>query len=194
MAGVHPLAKSAFSVSGGSGLYDRARPSYPPDAISQIIKVLPSAASVVELGSGTGIFTRAFLDALADARTANVSKWTAVEPAEGMRQGFKEKVIDARGGKDKITLACVPGSFDSIPVADASANLVVAAQAFHWVGRDQSFQEAAMASPLQHTKIFASHSLTRTISETSLASWSPAVTLLLFGTSRTVAQQHGLRS
>ncbi|GAA5867860.1 hypothetical protein JCM3774_005887 [Rhodotorula dairenensis] len=122
------FAKANFSKSGSSGLYDRARPDYPTEAIETILSTLPTSAEgrgahAVELGAGTGLFTRGFLK----AAQGRVAKLTAVEPSEGMRQGFVNKLEK----QDEVEVECVDGLFDKIPVDDASADL-----AFHWVGHD----------------------------------------------------------
>lgn len=76
---VDPLV--AFSLSGRSGLYDRARPRFPLAALDTIFTQAGAAAplEIVELGSGTGIFSRAMIDRLVDTSVSI----TCVEPAEG---------------------------------------------------------------------------------------------------------------
>ncbi|GAA5983719.1 hypothetical protein JCM10908_000393 [Rhodotorula pacifica] len=133
------FAKDNFSKSGSSGLYDRARPDYPQEAIQAILSSLPSrsstkGANVLELGAGTGLFTRGLLKAAAAQRPGQIAKVTAVEPSEGMRTGFLSKLDP--NGYGGIEVECVDGLFDKIPAEDASADLVVIAQAFHWVGHD----------------------------------------------------------
>ncbi|GAA6006844.1 hypothetical protein JCM10207_009113 [Rhodosporidiobolus poonsookiae] len=146
------FAKTNFSKSGASGLYDRARPSYPAEAISHLLSTLPTtSATVVELGAGTGLFTRAFLSAATSSSSptqAKVGKLVAVEPSEGMREGFAKGIrgMDgfvpaALGGEGLlgsvggVEVWIKDGAFESVPEADASADLLVIAQAFHWSGR-----------------------------------------------------------
>lgn len=127
-----PSPSSADSLSppsrpGASGLYDRARPDYPLEAIDRILASLPNqqqqGAHVVELGAGTGLFTRGFLARAATADNAGrVKRLTAVEPSEGMREGFEKKLEGLEG--TGIELAVVDGLFDRIPAPDASADLV----------------------------------------------------------------------
>ncbi|SCV71816.1 BQ2448_4510 [Microbotryum intermedium] len=130
------FAKDNFNQSGGSGLYDASRPTYPKQAIKDILAQLPNRSTVVELGAGTGIFTRNFIDAVSTGAGGNkaIEKWIAVEPSEGMRKGFKDKW----DGKSGVQMECVDGLFDEISVEDAKADLVCIAQAFHWVGSDGS--------------------------------------------------------
>ncbi|BGO99658.1 hypothetical protein NBRC10513v2_003885 [Rhodotorula toruloides] len=141
------FAKENFSKSGASGLYDRARPSYPPSAISHILSTLPfpsspsNRATIVELGSGTGLFTRALLSH-PDTR-GKVKKIVCVEPSEGMREGFEKATLGGAFGwagqgegveEGGVEVECVEGTFEDVPVGDGSEDMVVCAQAFHWTG------------------------------------------------------------
>jgi len=122
--GVHDIARSGFG-NGTNDLYDRARPSYPSDALKYIRQEFATSGSldIVEIGSGTGIFTRALL---AHPDWANaVGKITAVEPSEGMRTIFTKSVQDDR-------VSCQNGSFENTGIPNHFADLVVVAQAFHW--------------------------------------------------------------
>ncbi|GAA96953.1 uncharacterized protein L969DRAFT_96844 [Mixia osmundae IAM 14324] len=143
---VHALAKSAFSASGKSGLYDRARPSYPIEAIGEIFKLLAGRkhASLIELGPGTGIFTRMLLhppNEVGLTASGHIGSILAVEPAEGMRQDFERNTHAPQG----IELSIKDGSFTEIPAEDSSADAVVIAQAFHWAHPhyDASIKEIA---------------------------------------------------
>jgi SAM-dependent methyltransferase len=69
----------------------------------------------VDLGSGTGKFTRA-IERLGAARVA-------VEPTAGMRRVFAEAVP---------TVPVLDGTAEAIPLPDRFADAVVSAQAFHW--------------------------------------------------------------
>ncbi|KAF3931317.1 hypothetical protein ABW19_dt0204707 [Dactylella cylindrospora] len=148
----HPLASSAFTTSGSSGLYDRARPSYPPETLNHVFNALHQSyqsrpdkdsgngLNIVELGAGTGIFTRVLLSPPAGVDTQNVSinKLLAVEPSVGMRQGFRdatEKIgikVGDKGVEGEELVQAIDGTFDNIPVQDGWADAVIIAQAFHW--------------------------------------------------------------
>jgi len=121
---VHPQAQSGFSTS-TSDFYDKVRPSYPAEALSFIRKSLGEKGdlNVVEIGSGTGIFTRALL--AHPEWSPSVKALRAVEPSEGMRSTFAKMVNDER-----VTLT--EGTFDHTGVDDQWANVIVIAQAFHW--------------------------------------------------------------
>lgn len=103
-------------VAGASGLYDRARPSYPQPALDKIVSLLPRNARVVELGAGTGLFTRGLLA----SGQGKIDELVAVEPSQGMRHSFNDKLRDTAGTK----VECVDGLFDKIPVEDSSADAV----------------------------------------------------------------------
>ncbi|CEQ39491.1 SPOSA6832_01033 [Sporobolomyces salmonicolor] len=111
-------------LTGASGLYDRARPTYPEPALQKILSLLPPSAAVVELGAGTGLFSRGLLNA-ALAKPGSVSEWLAVEPSEGMRVGFEKKLPEVAALEGSgLQVAIVDGLFDKIPVEDGKADLV----------------------------------------------------------------------
>ncbi|KAL0570249.1 hypothetical protein V5O48_011711 [Marasmius crinis-equi] len=121
---VHNLAEKGFG-KGTNELYDRARPSYQSDALSYIKSNVrgESPCNVVELGSGTGIFTRALL-AHPDWAN-NLKALKAIEPSGGMRDVFSQTVKD-----DRVSVH--EGTFDTTGVEDGWADIVIIAQAFHW--------------------------------------------------------------
>jgi SAM-dependent methyltransferase len=104
--------------------YERGRPGWPADAID--VAELPGAATVLDLGAGTGKLTR-----LLDAQFAQV---VAVEPSEPMRQAL----IEHCPGVEALT-----GTGQEIPVADGSVDAVFAAQAFHWFDEPGAIAEIA---------------------------------------------------
>ncbi|KAF8580883.1 S-adenosyl-L-methionine-dependent methyltransferase [Ramaria rubella] len=132
MSRVHDMAQNGFG-KGTNELYDRARPSYPAPALQAIRSAMDSAPpyNVLELGAGTGIFTRAFL-AHSEWSSA-IRELRAVEPSEGMRAQFSKTIHNPR-------VSIKDGTFDSTHIPDSWANLIVVvalwiiriAQAFHW--------------------------------------------------------------
>jgi SAM-dependent methyltransferase len=104
-------------------LYDRARPGYPPDAVGWMLG--NTACDVVDLGAGTGIFSR--LVASLGHRV------TAVEPDPEMRAQLATS--------DTITV--LAGSAEAIPLPDRSAGAVVAAQSLHWFDNHDARGEIA---------------------------------------------------
>jgi SAM-dependent methyltransferase len=95
----------------------------------------PTARDVVDLGAGTGIFSR--LVASLGHRV------TAVEPDPGMRAQLATS----------DTVAALEGSAEAIPLPDASVGAVVAAQAFHWF--DNHDARAEIARVLADGGVFA---------------------------------------
>ncbi|THU96520.1 S-adenosyl-L-methionine-dependent methyltransferase [Dendrothele bispora CBS 962.96] len=121
---VHSLAAQGFG-QGTNELYDRARPSYQPVVISHIKAALRSDSklNIVEIGAGTGIFTRALL-AHPEWKDA-IAQLKAVDPSSGMREVFAKTVTDER-----VTVQ--EGTFDNTGVEDGWADVIIIAQAFHW--------------------------------------------------------------
>jgi len=120
---VHTIAQTGFGKA--NELYDRARPTYPASALSAIHSALISSPpfNVLEVGVGTGIFTRAFL--AHPECSSTLHELRAVEPSEGMRTQFSRTIDDPR-------VSVREGTFEQTHVPDGWADLVVVAQAFHW--------------------------------------------------------------
>jgi SAM-dependent methyltransferase len=102
-------------------VYERSRPSYPMAALAELADALPLQAgrTVVDLGAGTGKFTR--LLALTGAEV------TAVEPVAEMRERLAELLPG---------ISVTAGTAEATGLPDCCADAVVAAQSWHW------FQEA----------------------------------------------------
>ena len=97
-----------------SGDYSRFRPSYPEAAIDWLFERC-GPKHVLDVGAGTGIFTRALL-----RRFHSIA---AVEPNADMRCEF----VQALPG-----ITCSGGTGEATGFPDASFDLITAAQAFHW--------------------------------------------------------------
>jgi len=106
--------------------YNASRPGYPEDAISHFVRTfgLDASSHVLDLGAGTGIFTRQLL--------THVGRISAVEPSASMRATF---VHETPG----VTI--LDGSDESIPLGDAEVSAVFAAQAFHWFDPPRALPE-----------------------------------------------------
>jgi SAM-dependent methyltransferase len=104
--------------------YDSSRPGYPDDAVRWLVGDVP--LDVVDLGAGTGKLTRSL------SRLGH--RVVAVEPLVPMLQRLRDQVPGARP---------VVGSAEAIPLADASADAVVVAQAFHWFDAPRALAEIA---------------------------------------------------
>lgn len=101
--------------------YVRYRPSYPAELIAALRREvsLGPDATVADVGSGTGIFSRLLLDTGA--------KVYAVEPNDAMRDAATRQL----GGHARFVAVAGTGEATTLP--DASVNLVACAQAFHWL-------------------------------------------------------------
>lgn len=118
----------AHSFNAVAAAYAANRPSYPPalfDAVEELAGRPLSGARVADIGAGTGIAT-----ALLHERGARI---VAVEPGDGMTEQFRR------------TLPGVPivrGDGNNLPLADASADCITYAQAWHWTDPARSAPEA----------------------------------------------------
>ncbi|KAG8994073.1 hypothetical protein FRB90_000541 [Tulasnella sp. 427] len=122
---VHSIAQKGFG-EGTNALYDTYRPTYPEEQLEFIQSRLGNPQgplNVLELGSGTGIFTRCLLAHKKFGPA--VRELHAVEPSAGMRDQFTKTVVDER-------VSCREGVFDRTGEEDGWADLVVVAQAWHW--------------------------------------------------------------
>jgi SAM-dependent methyltransferase len=104
--------------------YEQSRPSYPSDAVRWLLG--DRGLTVVELGAGTGLLTRALIAA---GHTV-----TAVEPDDSMRAQMTETTPQAE---------ILAGGAESIPVDDASADAVVVGHAYHWFDPEPAHAEIA---------------------------------------------------
>jgi SAM-dependent methyltransferase len=109
--------------------YAKYRPTYPREAIDALLHGLgaPETLFAVDVGAGTGIASRLLAE-----RGVRV---VAVEPNRSMRE--------ASAPDPRVTF--LDGTAETIPVADAAADLVLAAQAFHWFRAEPSVREMARA-------------------------------------------------
>jgi SAM-dependent methyltransferase len=119
-------SKDRFSVTADA--YDRYRPGYPAGLVDWICALGPLAAGarVVDLGCGTGISSRLFAERGFDV--------VGVEPNDDMRARAEAKGGGARYRRGEAAATGLP---------DASAELVIAAQAFHWFDVPAAMREIA---------------------------------------------------
>lgn len=103
--------------------YHRGRPTYHADLAKRVIERYGNGR-VVELGAGTGIFTRQLTDLGASV--------IALEPVISMRTTLMEVVPEAN---------VRVGSAEKIPMADDSVDTIVASQSFHWFDFEPALDE-----------------------------------------------------
>jgi SAM-dependent methyltransferase len=100
--------------------YIRYRPSYPPEVISWLATEcgLTRQSRIADVGSGTGILTRLFLDFGCEV--------FAVEPNPEMRSGAERQLAA------EPRFHSVDARAESTTLPDASVDFVTAGQSFHW--------------------------------------------------------------
>jgi SAM-dependent methyltransferase len=121
---VHPAARDGFSREAAA--YERGRPNY-PDALVDWLRgslSLGPGTAVVDLGAGTGKFTRLLRSTGAEV--------TAIEPVDEMRLQLGRKFPDIRA---------LAGTAQSMPLRDRSVHAVTCAQAFHWFATTDALSE-----------------------------------------------------
>jgi SAM-dependent methyltransferase len=120
-----PKARGPFTAFAEvAGAYERGRPTYSEAAVRWLVGEEPR--DVVDLGAGTGKLTRVL--------AALGHRVTAVEPLDAMR-GQLEAAVPG--------VTAVSGNAETIPLEDASVDVVACAQAFHWFDHAVALPEIA---------------------------------------------------
>lgn len=114
MAERNEMTEMATSFGAATGAYEAGRPSYPTDAVAWLLE--PGVVDVVDVGAGTGKLTRALV--------GHGRRVTAVDPDPAMLEVLAAALPEV--------VTCV-GTGESLPLDDASADLVTLGQAWHWV-------------------------------------------------------------
>jgi len=114
----------ALSFAMVADAYDRARPSYPREAVEWLTGTTP--LSVLELGAGTGKLTDQLLAIGHDV--------LATDPLDEMLQYLRLRHPDCR---------TAVASAEELPVAPRTVDVVVSAQAFHWFDLGRALPEMA---------------------------------------------------
>ena len=124
MSDVHSAAREGFSTSAEA--YVRGRPEYPAEVVGWLTRDLglEPGRTVVDLGAGTGKFTKLL------ARTG--ATVLAVEPVEAMREQL---------GQALPAVHTIAGTAQAMPLPDGVADVVVCAQAFHWFATADALAE-----------------------------------------------------
>jgi SAM-dependent methyltransferase len=122
--GVHRAAAEGFGRAAAN--YERGRPGYPEAAVEWLVSSLGigPGTTVVDLGAGTGKFTRML--------RPTGARIIAIEPVPAMRKELERAV---RG------VEILDGTAEAIPCSDASADAITAAQAFHWFATSRALSE-----------------------------------------------------
>jgi ubiquinone/menaquinone biosynthesis C-methylase UbiE len=147
MTGTPQIHEAAKGFDGNAGAYDRARPSYPADAVAHVVGHggIGPGRRVLDLAAGTGKLTTLLV--------ASGAEVVAVEPVAGMREVLARAaaaaaapgaaatrgVATSGGG----TIEVREGTAEALPLDDASVDAVTVAQAFHWFDPPRALAEVA---------------------------------------------------
>lgn len=115
--------QTARSFGVAASVYQASRPGYPAEAVEWLVG---DAATVLDLGAGTGKLTEALV--------ALDREVIAVDPVEEMLEELEVRVP----GVPRIL-----GVAEEIPIADESVDAVVAGQAWHWFQAERAIPEIA---------------------------------------------------
>ena len=121
---IHHAAADGYQQAADT--YVRGRPDYPPALepwLRETLGLGPGRA-VIDLGAGTGKFTGRLL--------ATGAQVIAVEPVEQMRARLAAAQPEAQ---------VLEGSAEALPLKDASVDVLVCAQAFHWFAHRAALEE-----------------------------------------------------
>ncbi|WP_028643570.1 class I SAM-dependent methyltransferase [Nocardioides sp. URHA0020] len=114
----------ARSFGSVADAYDRGRPGYPAEAAAWLVG--DDAVTVLEVGAGTGKLTEALVALGHDVH--------ATDPDDAMLARLRARLPD---------VPTSVASAEGLPAADASYDVVVAGQAFHWFDHEVALREIA---------------------------------------------------
>ncbi|WP_322404161.1 class I SAM-dependent methyltransferase [Massilia luteola] len=115
------LSRNWFDEGGRA--YARFRPEYPPRLADFLASAAPARGLAVDVGCGNGQLTRLL--------AAHFDKVVGLDPSA-------DQIANATPG-DRIEYRCAPA--ERLPLPDASASLITAAQAAHWFDLPAFYRE-----------------------------------------------------
>ncbi|MFJ2715276.1 MULTISPECIES: class I SAM-dependent methyltransferase [unclassified Pseudomonas] len=123
---VHHSAATGYKTAADT--YVKGRPDYPPQVSEWLTRTLglDGHKTVIDLGAGTGKFTGRLV--------ATGAQVIAVEPVPQMLEKLSAAWPD---------VLAVNGSATDLPLPDASVDVVICAQAFHWFASAEALTEIA---------------------------------------------------
>ncbi|MBK5529272.1 methyltransferase domain-containing protein [Pseudomonas sp. TH06] len=123
---VHHSAAAGYKTAADT--YVKGRPDYPPQVTEWLAATLnlDGHKTVIDLGAGTGKFTGRLV--------ATGAQVIAVEPVAQMLEKLSEAWPQ---------VLAVSGTATDLPLPDASVDVVLCAQAFHWFASTEALTEIA---------------------------------------------------
>ena len=114
-------------------LYDRARPSYPDDLVDDVISLagIQPGARILEIGCGTGQATELF------ARRG--FSLVCLEPGPNLAALARKRLASF------TSVEIVSSTFEAWSCPESPLDLVISAQAFHWLDPAVRLERAAQA-------------------------------------------------
>jgi SAM-dependent methyltransferase len=127
------LTEQRFTFDEVAELYDRARPGYPKSLVDDLVTLsgLPAGGRILEIGCGTGQLTASLAE--------RGYRLSCLEPGASLAAVARRRL--ARFADVEV----VTHTFESWPLEPRAFDLVVSAQAFHWVDPALRFAKSADA-------------------------------------------------
>ena len=168
MTGIDEAGRTSFDRN--AELYDAARPPYPESLVDEVVarSRIPRGGRILEIGAGTGKATLPF------ARRGHAI--VALEPGANMAAVLRRNVA----AFPKVAVEV--GTFEGWRGPEGSFDLVLSAQAFHWVDPAVRCAKAAAALRSGGALALIRNETTglepglRAEMEAAYAGWFPAVT------------------
>lgn len=117
-------------------LYEKGRPNYSKESVQYLLQKVGVLAendskplTILEIGAGTGKFTRVIVDVLKSRSNVRI---IASDSQSSMCEKFKKIIPNV----EILHFKC-----ENIKLPDASVDVVIVAQAFHWFANPQSVAE-----------------------------------------------------
>ena len=133
-----------FTFDQVASIYRASRPDYPEALVDDVVSYadLKPNDPILEIGCGTGQATKSF------ARRA--LQIVAIDPGPEMIRAASETLANF----DNVQL--IETTFEAWPANEASFQLIIAAQSWHWVSPELRFRKAAkVLSPNGSLAVFA---------------------------------------
>jgi ubiquinone/menaquinone biosynthesis C-methylase UbiE len=135
--------KDSQSFDGVADLYETYRPSYPAELIDEVINLsgIQSGGEILEIGSGTGKATRLFAE-----RGFSI---LCLEPGQNLIDVAQAQL------NDYPQVRFERSRFEEWEANQRKFDLLISAQAFHWVPQEVRFVKAAsVLKPQGHIALF----------------------------------------